>query len=408
MAGSLLIIFGCHRTQFRALQVLTFDLKKIAVFMPILGPVWLLLMVSLLLVSCAHDQPKRPPQVEGGATSSSLSTSVADGAYGPHLPPSVRVIKALSASDLMGRSESVPLAGPVVLGTGYSSLTGQLRAPALVNEPTGEVVLSPAERGTSYNLTYIGSYNDLAKTLNVKASAKYGAASGSVSLFRQAKVKRTKAYILVDMTVVSKVDYLKTYNLNNDALALLRRKSSSTQFALRYGDQFLSSVTYGGQLYALMEFSNSESEEIDELKAKVKGGAGSFSGEASIEKSLRDLTKKREVKIVYVQTGGNAGKGVEAASSAPNLVPDPLQPRLTGGLLAMTPDELLERVRRFPGEVYENPLSSRTLFGLTRDYTLASNLPDDASLAPTVAESWIVEDLTAAKALGKRGSNHFS
>lgn len=356
--------------------------------------------VVFLLLGCAHNGSKQQESQPNVRLPPAPSTSIPKEAYGFHVPPSVQVINQVNATDLMGRSEMVPLAGPVVLGTGYSTLTGQLRGPALVHEPASSNVLSPEERGTTYNLTYIGSYSELAKTLNVKASAKYGAASGSVSLFRQAKVKRNKAYILVDMTVVSKVDYLKSFALNEDALSLLRQKSAGPSFSIRYGDQFLASITYGGQLYALLEFSASQSEEVEELKAKVKGSAGSFSGSASMEQSLRSLTGSREVKIVYTQTGGDAGQPVAVAvAAAADTKPDPLQPRMTGGLLAMTPDELLERVRRFPGEVYSNSRNVKALFGLTRDYTLASNLPASAAISPVLAESWIVEDLSMAKAL---------
>ncbi|WP_349507625.1 hypothetical protein [Agrobacterium pusense] len=280
---------------------------------------------------------------------------------------------------------------------GYSPLSGQLRGRALGPFKVDARAKNP-ENAVSYEFKYIGSSLELARSLNISAQASFsgisGGASASLNLFRSSSISSTNVYILVRMSVISEVRTIENYNLNPTALKRLNKRGQAA-FATAYGDAFLYSITYGGELYALLEFEASSRAEKEKLDVQVSGSMGGFSAKASLSENMSKLLQEKKVRISYAQSGGGSGEPVVPKTGADGK----LEPSTTGGVLVIDPDELIERIRRFPHEVRAQAANSKPIFGETLDYNTIHNLPEGHSFAPNFRPQWALEDLARLRIL---------
>jgi hypothetical protein len=230
-----------------------------------------------------------------------------------------------------------------------------------------------------YDLKYVDDYGELARELSISASASYstGTAGGSAraNFFRSSTMSRTHAYVLVYMTIETRSESLSTYQLNDTALQAARR-SPSDFFYKGHGDAFVSAIIYGGELFALMEFSASSAAESESLRVSVKAEIGNFGGGVDLQQKVRSLTTGRNVHIRYAQSGGNTGQPVNPPPARGGVAPvtDP-----GGGVITLNPEQLIYRLREFPPEVRNFPQQAKPLFAELKDYSLVSNWPDGSS-----------------------------
>lgn len=296
-----------------------------------------------------------------------------------------------------GSARRISLDTAAELGMGYSSLSGQLRGRALGPFKVDARAKVP-ENAVSYEFKYIGSSLELARSLNVSAQASFsgisGGASASLNLFRSSSISNTNVYILVRMSVISEVRTIENFSLNATALKRLDKRGQAA-FATSYGDGFLYSITYGGELYALLEFEASSRAEKESLDVSVSGSMGGFSAKASLSENMDSLLKDRKVRISYAQTGGGSGEPVMPKTGTDGK----LEAKTTGGVLVIDPDELIERIRRFPHEVRAQAANSKPIFGETLDYNTIHNLPEGLSFAPDFRPQWALEDLARLRIL---------
>ncbi len=89
-----------------------------------------------------------------------------------------------------GVSRSLPLPVGTVMGSGYSFVGDDFRGTAVLAEAAD--IIKTNENAVTYDVTYIENYEDLAKSLNIDASASYsglgGGVSASLSLFNSSKL----------------------------------------------------------------------------------------------------------------------------------------------------------------------------------------------------------------------------
>jgi hypothetical protein len=243
----------------------------------------------------------------------------------------------------------------------------------------------------------------LAKSLKIDVKAAYkgagASASASMSLFKSSKFSSRKVYVLVNMRVVNGTDALTDLQLTRNASGTLVSGDEQERFLTRYGDAFIVRLVRGAELYALMEFSTTKDESLETLKASVKGSTGSFSASASMQKSISELSAHKDVRITYAQTGGVTGRPPSG-----NPKPPPggdARDFDSGGVIALTPEQLLSRIREFPGEARteEGKANAGILWAEILDYRVTENWPPRSLLTSYMTDFWALEDLGSAKLL---------
>lgn len=251
--------------------------------------------------------------------------------------------------------QRVVLSQAAELGQGYYYPTDSVRAHAVVsNGVTGNL----ASTAVSYDLKYVDDYSSLMKTLSVSASASYGAggvgANARASFASSSSMSRRNAYVLVRMTVETRTERLREFTLRPEASSAA---ANLVNFTPTFGDSFISAITYGGELFALMQFSATSASESQAMKASVKASAGAFSGGASMAQTVKTMSQGKNVSVKYVQTGG--ATGFDEASKFK-------------GVVTLTPEELLDRLNKFAPEVQRYPEQAKPLFGDLHDYRVVN------------------------------------
>lgn len=267
----------------------------------------------------------------------------------------VTFVLPASAQPGIAPLQRVVLSQAAELGQGYYYPTESVRAPAVVSE--GVVGSIPAT-AISYDLKYVDDYSSLMRTLSVNASASYGTggvgANARASFASSSTISRRNAYVLVRMTVETRTERLRAFTLRPEASAAT---ASVDSFVPTFGDSFISAIAYGGELFALMQFSATSAAESQSMKASVRAAAGAFSGGASMAQTVRTISQGKNVSVRYVQTGGAAGFDEESKFK---------------GVVTLTPEELLDRLNKFAPEVQRYPEQAKPLFGELQDYRVAN------------------------------------
>lgn len=304
----------------------------------------------------------------------------------------------------LGRSGSTLRIYPesqVFLGSGYSTLAGTPRNHAVLLTAAARGEQLPLSQSTQdleidYDFKLIESYEDLARTLSIDASASYkgisGGASARFNLYRSARMTSRSVYVLVRMSMLSRVEQLSSMRLRDEALRILR-SSGPGAFFTTYGDTFVYRVGYGAELFALLEFQVREGESKETISAAVDAQLGAFSANVSFSSSVNELTRTRNVKVQYAQTGGGTGRQLDPTAfparepSVGGVIPS------SGGVLTITPSELEYRIRDFPREVREHPDTAKVIWADVLDYYAVSNRPLKLGLYDLTSPRWVLEDL---------------
>lgn len=292
-----------------------------------------------------------------------------------------------SKKQFTGLTKKIILPTEAQIGQGYSQLSGALRNFGVLRG--NKYVTISHENAISYNIDYIDSYKDFVRSLHLNASASYrgftGSVSASMSLFKSVKLTSRKAYVLVNMRIINGSISLNDYALNDIAKNILIDRQNN--FLTRYGDSFISRLVKGAEMYALMEFSQDEKTSLKDLKAGIKGSYGAFSAEVNMQEKISELTKGKSVKVYYAQTGGAVGRSP--------FNTDQKNDYNKGGVLTLTPEELLSRIREFPEEARtdKGTNNAAVLWGEILDYTSAWNWPIDSGIPTFMEVNWSLEDL---------------
>ncbi len=290
-----------------------------------------------------------------------------------------------------GLGERLQLPLEAQIGQGISIVPETVRSTGILND--SDQIAQGNENAIAYDLRIIENYEELARTLNISASASYSGLSGGVSasmnLFKSARITSRNVYVLVSMTVENGSDTISHAMLSSNALALLgSRPVQLDAFKTRYGDTFVSRVVRGAHLYALMEFATHSDEEKEDLRITVDGSLGAFKAGGSYESTLKTLSDNHQVHILYTQSGGGTGRdGAPAQAGGFDFA--------HGGVITVTPEELISRLREFPAEVrrQENRANGAILYVNVQDYSAAENWPTALQIEPPQIERWTLQDM---------------
>ena len=257
----------------------------------------------------------------------------------------------------------IPIVGAVSLGFGYAVRTCSMRNAAIKDDSTETAI--PSIR-PEYSFEYVDNYFELAKRLNVSASASYGSAgvsggSASLSMMRATEMKSSSAYVVLWMRVIAKENSIKTAYLTNEALEILNNQSSA-QFYEKFGSKFIRALYYGGELACIMEFSSNQTISSEAFRAQIRGEVGLAKASGEIDSWVMSLTSGHNVHIRYAQSGG-----ATATASA-------------GGIYIASPAELTNRIQTFADEVIgTNGLNGSTVpvYADVLDFKAALNWPSN-------------------------------
>jgi hypothetical protein len=260
------------------------------------------------------------------------------------------------------------------LGTGFDTLRYEPCGTAV--EEKADSVTDP-EKGqkTLYKLLIIEDERHFRETLSISASASFkgitGNASARMSLFRSVKIDTYSLYVLASVSVLNSTVGLQRPGLIETAReewTRTRPRSQRNLFVTIFGDVFVTSITSGGELFALFELSCSSFEEKQSLAIQVSGSMGAWGGSADYQRSVEEFRKHKSLSLHIARDGG------------------------TGELPKPDLDSLLQAAQSFPNEVLEHPVP---IFFQTQRYARVPDLGTDIDVEARHAR-YKIEDLARA------------
>lgn len=251
-----------------------------------------------------------------------------------NLSDDLKTAQPLAASISPLDPAQIPISGAVSLGLGYAVRTGSMKNAAVKDDSLDKKSTSIRPE---YLFEYVDSYSELAKVLNVSASASYGGAgvsggSASLAMMQSTEMKSSSAYVVLKMRIIAKESTINTAYLTNEALRILNDQPPA-QFYEKFGSKFIRTLYHGGELACVMEFSSTETISSETFRAEIRGAVGLAKAAGSTESSVMSLTGGRTVHIKYAQSGGTTGIAAKS------------------GVFVATPEQLTERIKNFSDEV---------------------------------------------------------
>ena len=253
-------------------------------------------------------------------------------------------------------------------GKGYDQITDEIRGSCL--EPVEPKTVPKADgMTTQYQLKMVESTKHLAKMLNVSAGASisslFGSASAKMSLINESETQSNSVYALVVVSALNAPSIFDNAQLTRSAQNLLR--TGAKRFREKCGDTFVSSITTGGEYFALIEMHTDSAAEKMDLKTSIEGSMGAWKAQAQMERALRQSSSARQISVSIQQIGGS---GVNSAAC------DSIEC-------------IIERSKSFPKIVAENPA---VVSFKTSDYRTL-DLPRDGQSIVDITAQRITENL---------------
>lgn len=251
----------------------------------------------------------------------------------------------------------------IILGSGFDLRTQTVCMTAIKGTPN----LKPFDWQPSYDLSYMSSYDSVAKFYSLDASVRYsgtgGSASASASIVKVCNLERKRIILALKVRAITGSEFLDASELTPDALNALRTLSMPT-FVGRYGGSYVRKIGWGGELACLLVVTTSSAEKLESLRAKMEAEGYGAHGQAETKSSIAEISKTNDVRVVYCQTGGGSN-GKIGESNVDKLIArmdtfakelsktDPLRGQVVPLEVEYWP---MTRVSNWPNEVTEDPL----------------------------------------------------
>ncbi len=190
---------------------------------------------------------------------------------------------------------------PVALFQGYDSVTdnGKQSAVTGASKPMGA-------ENTSY-CSICKTATELAKSLQIDASlsasyAGFGSADAKMNFFHSLNVTASSLSIVVYARKVSGSTTRTDAHLK-DGIAIPADDDKLADFVSTYGDSFVSSITLGGEYYAVYTFYSETEEEQTKLEAELKanGIVAGVSLSAEVSTKISNYSKTSTTRSVFKQ-----------------------------------------------------------------------------------------------------------
>lgn len=222
------------------------------------------------------------------------------------------------------------------IGVGFDTLRVEPAASAISAENV------KLDQGTGQRVTYylelIQDEHEFREKLHISVSASLkglaGRGSARLDLYQDTDIHSFDVFLLAHVSVVNGTRSVANPQFNSLARQMYDHTpggSKRANFVRQYGDTFVASVTYGGELFALFQFSASSAESRQQIISGISGSLGgltnSFKASVDFERSVVEITKHQFTKLTITRNGGIGP-----------LPPPDLQ-------------SLLEAIRKFPDAV---------------------------------------------------------
>jgi hypothetical protein len=194
-------------------------------------------------------------------------------------------------------------------GVGFDSVSGIVCGDCVVRTDP-ESPAGVLGQKVSFKLRQITSSSELAKELEISASASlratFGGASAKATFASSQKINQFSIYLLVQVRVTNPTRRLRDVKLTNEASELLKGQGLEA-FRKRCGDEFLSGITTGGEYLAILQANTSSDEEQKKLSISMnaKGAGGMWSASASFRSSLEQISQEHSLEVTSFQQGGD-------------------------------------------------------------------------------------------------------
>jgi hypothetical protein len=231
-------------------------------------------------------------------------------------------------------AQALPIAPgePVLFGRGVDTVRGGFRGQCVQQTPVQEVNDGHSSGGASvdFEATVVETSTSLARALGLDVSASYrwgfGSVSASFSYATSSEFNSRDVFVVVRTSVTNSTRALSQPALTPEAAALYARDPE--QFVRTCGDEFVTTITSGGELLAVLRIRSSSSVDRESIRAALRGNYMGFNAAADLQSSLSSLQSSHETSTRTIRSGGS------------------------GALPEMTPSGLLEFARvTFPGLV---------------------------------------------------------
>ena len=217
----------------------------------------------------------------------------------------------------------------IQIGQGFNTLAGiagsdELTKSCVTFDPQSLSTLAGAEGSNlKVSLSFVGSTSEMFSKLNSNAELGLGikradftaAASANVTGLRERTLKSENSYALVEVSKIFQNRSLSNYKINTDVLTYFKTEKDPNGFFQKCGDSFVSGVTLGAQVFALIECENQTSQDKDANDQLLKGSTGVFGLSAQGEsKSVFEkiVTESNSKCGIFIEARG--GKGSIATS----------------------------------------------------------------------------------------------
>ena len=209
-----------------------------------------------------------------------------------------------------------------------------------------------------FDMQLIENIDDLAKSMGMSASASlsgvFGNGSASMQYLESQRINRYSIFVLVKEEIITYMKNASNPIIKTGFLDKLNRNKSA--FRDSCGDEYVTSMVYGGSYLGLIRFDTTDEESQKSLKISLSANIGSFSSAASFQNSLIQISKVKNLKITTFIKGG-------IATNEPTNV-----------------EEFLNQLIEFPKQVVQ---SSVPIKAQTSNYATIENFPIQQNLVET-------------------------
>ncbi|KAH8812922.1 hypothetical protein F5884DRAFT_878987 [Xylogone sp. PMI_703] len=250
--------------------------------------------------------------------------------------------------------------GDTFIGQGYNSYTQKkCYGKAVTITPEWNPAIPAKSQNTSFSWDYVSTFSDISKSIGVSAALTINAGgfsgTGKGDFINEEIVRNSDIRFIVKSKVINlydPVDKMIKFNLEEGL--------TKENFLSHYGDCFVASFEQGGEFFAMVNVTISDSSKKMEIKGEIEAGLKAIQAKGSGGFETAELEKKANFAITVHAVGGKPLKpGTQEGRTN--------RSRAEGGKWDIS--SMLKAATEFPQQVLTNPA---VLHANLSPYTAAS------------------------------------
>jgi hypothetical protein len=206
---------------------------------------------------------------------------------------------------------------PTTLGKGINTLTQKIKGQCVDLGGLVDGAGNSQDSGNTsqsqkaeINILDITSITSLSKQLNVDGAASFNTGvnkgSAKVSFAQSVNMNSESKYLMVHVKVKNTVQVEKNPVFTKGVQdAIQNGKYVGDDFLTNCGNEYVYSVTKGGEYIAILEFESSTKEESEKLSASIKASIGIYKGSVSVESALQRFSKNTLRQVRQYRSGSS-------------------------------------------------------------------------------------------------------